>query len=490
MGLFRGKYDVFVSYKSKNVDMARLISDRLIYSGKTVWFNEYQVLLVERSRFQEAIDKGIRESSFGIALTNDDYAESVYCEKEMVQLLQFCGANNILEVKIPHEPGTHQKYPQLSGSPAHVFTGDIDQMLNFVAQKTGWEIAPPVQVFRRPGRVVFEGACLGKAYVIDVSGWELVERSFHGGGPFYVVNVEGFDIFWNLQYGEETSPKAYEARLGLSQKKDNDRDLYNEICDYANHYFSQLKPGSKVAGVHLLFMEGISHFAVTYHDGTFWKRRYSLMLSHPTTNRIAEFVFTFQFPGSYKQYCRYVELMDNLVQTLRWGESRERIKKDTLREQPEKPSQKEEKLLRIIEDQPMANKFNNEGLMLAKQGRLREAITAWETVLKYTALAELRGMVLFNMGRAYEKMGDPAQAIKVYKQSAEANPGQFNALSNIGAVYLRQNNPKEALPYLAEAARKNPNDYVTVNNLIFCHEQLGNFGEAERWGDVLRRLKR
>jgi tetratricopeptide (TPR) repeat protein len=182
--------------------------------------------------------------------------------------------------------------------------------------------------------------------------------------------------------------------------------------------------------------------------------------------------------------------MDNLVQTLRWGESRERIKKDTLREQPEKPSQKEEKLLRIIEDQPMANKFNNEGLMLAKQGRLREAITAWETVLKYTALAELRGMVLFNMGRAYEKMGDPAQAIKVYKQSAEANPGQFNALSNIGAVYLRQNNPKEALPYLAEAARKNPNDYVTVNNLIFCHEQLGNFGEAERWGDVLRRLKR
>ena len=283
MGLFGKQYDVFISYKSKNVDLARMIADALIYSGKSAWFNEYQVLLVERSRFQEAIDQGIRKSRFGIALTNDDYAKSEYCEKEMVQLLRYCGAKNILEVRIPPEPETHLKYPQLAESPAHIFTGKVEQMLNFITQITGWKIPSPVQAFHYPRKDVFEGDCLGKLYSLDVSGWELVERSFYGEGPCYVKNVESFDIFWNLQYGEELSPTAYEARLGLSQK--NDRALYNEMCDYANHYCTDLKPGSKVAGVHLFFLGGISHFAMTYHDGAFWKRRYSIMLSHPVTNR-------------------------------------------------------------------------------------------------------------------------------------------------------------------------------------------------------------
>ncbi len=487
MGLFGKKYDAFISYKTKNVDMARLITDRLMASGKAVWFNEYQVLLVERSRFQEAIDKGIRECRYGIALTNDEYAESVYCDKEMVQLLEFCGEKNILEIMIPHEPKTRQKYPQLEGSPTHVFTGDVEQLLNFVTQETGWEIDPAVQVTAKGEGDYFEGDCLGNTYKIDVSGWELVDRSFHGGGPCYVREVGGFDIFWNLQYGEEYSPQAYEARLGLSQK--NDRALYNEICDYANHYFSNLKPGSRVAGVHLLFHEDISHFAVAYHDGKFWKRRYSIMLSHPETSRIAEFVFTFQFPGSFKEYCRHVELMDNLVMTLQWGEKRERAKRDVPKTQPKEPSRAEERLSRIIEDQPMANRLNSEGLALAKQGRLKEAIGAWEKVLNYTTLVELRGMVLFNIGRAYEKMGDIEGALKAYKQSAETNPGQFNALSNIGSIYLRQNQPQEALHYLLEAARKNPSDYVTINNLVVCYENLGNRTEAQSWMSVLRRLK-
>jgi hypothetical protein len=323
MRLFGKKFDAFISYKSKNVDMARLITDRMIASGKAVWFNEYQVLLVERSRFQDAIDRGIRKCRYGVALTNDAYASSEYCEKEMVQLLEFCGVDNILEIMIPHESGTHLKYPQLKDRPAHVFTGDVEPMLDFIVQKTGWRIKPSVQILRHEHENVFEGDCLGEPYEVDVSGWELIEKSFHGGGPCYVQEVEGRDIFWNLQHGQEYSQKAYEARVGLSQK--NDRDLYNELCDYANHYFRHLKQGSKVVGVHLFFLDGISHFAVTYHDGKFWKRRYSIMLSHPRTYSLAEFVFTFQISGSFKQYCRNVELMDNLVSTLKWGEQKERF---------------------------------------------------------------------------------------------------------------------------------------------------------------------
>jgi tetratricopeptide (TPR) repeat protein len=487
VGLFGKKYDAFVSYKSKNVDIARLITDRIMMSGKTVWFNEYQVLLVERARFQEAIDKGIRASKYGIAFTNDDYAESEYCDREMVQLLQCCGASNVLEIQIPCEPKTRQRYPQLEGSPTHVFTGDVNELMNFVTRETGWGIEPSVGDTPRGKGDYFEGDCLGHPYRIDVSGWQLQDRSFHGGGPCYVREVEGYDIFWNLQYGEEFSPQAYEARLGLSQK--NDRDLYEELCDYARSYFTRLKPGSRVAGVHLLFLDGVSHFAVTYRDGRFWKRRYSIMLSHPETSRMAEFVFTFQFPGVYfKWFCRYVELMDKLVRTLQWGEAGDRVRGAAPRSRAVEPSQAEDRLARIVEDQPMANRLNSEGLALAKKGRLREAIEAWENALKYTTLVELRGMVLFNMGRAYEKMGDIEGALRAYKESAETNPGQFNALSNIGSIYLRQNRPQEALPYLLEAAKLNPSDYVTINNLVVCHEELGNRTEAQSWMAVLRRL--
>jgi|GEM_PF-6861556 len=487
MGLFGKKYDAFLSYKSKNVAMARLITDRMIASRKAVWFNEYQVLLFERSRFQDAIDKGIRKCKYGIALTNDDYASSEYCEKEMVQLLEFCGVDNIIEIMIPQEPKTHRKYPQLKDRPAHVFTGDVEAMLDFIIQKTRWRIKPSVQILRHEHRKFFEGDCLGKPYEVDVTGWELIEKSFQGGGPCYVQDVEGRDIFWNLQYGQEYSPKAYEARFRLSQK--SDRDLYNELCDYANHYFSHLKPDFKVVGVHLFFLENISNFALTYHDGKFWKRRYSIMLRHPQNHDIAEFVFTFQVSGSFKQYCCYVELMDDLVMTLRWGERTVGAKEPTRKAPPIKPSQKNDKILGIIEDQPRANQLYHEGMRLAKQGQIMSAIATWDKALEYTTLAEMRGAVLFNMGLAYEKSGDEGLAIECYKRSCEVNPKQFNSISNIGSIYLRKRKSKEALKYLLKAAKGNPNDYITVNNIVVSYEDLGNSREAKLWRAKLHHLK-
>jgi len=487
MGLFGKKYAVFISYKSKNVDTARLIANRLIASGKKVWFAEFEVLLTDRNRFQETIDKGIRKCKYGIALTNDDYADSKYCRREMEQLLEFCGPENIIEIMIPSEPKTHQKYERLKGALAHVFSGDVDEVLSFVGQNTGWKIAPRIHFDRKRGEEIFEGDCLGETYTIDVTGWKLIDRSFYGGGPCYARKVEGRDVFWNLQFGEDCSPMAYEARCRVSQQ--NERALYKEICHYADHNFRDLKRDSRVTGAHLLFIQGTSHFAVTYYDENYWKRRYSIMLMHSERYRPAEFVFTFQISGPFEQYCRYVELMDDLIMTLSWGERIVGAKESTRKPPPRKPSQKNDKIWRIIEDQPMANKFYDEGMRLAKQGRIKDAIATWDKVLEYTTLAEMRGAVLFNMGRAYEKMGNEGVAIKCYERSSEVNPKQFNALCNIGSIYLRKRNTKEALKYLLEAVKRNPGDNITVNNIMVCYEDLGNFKEAELWRSKLRHLK-
>jgi tetratricopeptide (TPR) repeat protein len=488
MGLFGKPYDVFLSYKSKNVGIARAMADRLIASGRKVWFAEYQVLLTDRHRFQEAIDRGIRRSKYGLALTNNAYAGSAYCAAEMLQLLEFCGPKNVLEIKIPDEPETHRKYPRLSESPAHLFTGRVDDVLAFVAGHTGWKVAPQISMPTASRREIFEGACLGQAFRVDVTGWELVEKSFRGGGPCYVRTVEGDDIFWNLQYGEETDPAIYEARLSLNQ--DDERALYNEICAYAHHYFRDLKPGSRVTGAHLLLIRGRAHFAVTYYDGRFWKRRASLMLVHPASKQAAEFLFTFQFPGPFRRYCRCAALMDDLVGTLEWGGGRERSGQAAPEPPAAEPSRRDDRLHRIIEDQPRANALYHEGLSLAKQGRLKEALASWENVLTHTMLPELRGATLFNIGRAHEKMGDIRAALRSYERSVEAHPGQFNALCNMGSLYLRQGKPREALKPLLEAARLNPDDYITVNNIVVSYEQLGNAEEAHSWRIKLSRLRR
>ena len=128
--------------------------------------------------------------------------------------------------------------------------------------------------------------------------------------------------------------------------------------------------------------------------------------------------------------------------------------------------------------------------MYAKQGRIGEAIASWEKVLNYIKRAEQRSMVQFNIARAYEKMGDPVEAIKYYTQSVETNPEQFNALSNIGSIYLRQNRPREAVEYLMKAYDKNPTDYITVSNLAVCFETLGNQKDAKTLREILKRLKR
>jgi tetratricopeptide (TPR) repeat protein len=473
------QWDVFISYKSKNVDIARAIANRLMASGIKAWFAEYRILLVDREHFQDSIDLGIRTSKYGIALTNDEYAGSVFCHKEMVQLLAYCGAKNIFEIMIPEEPLTHQKYEQLRDSNHFRFNNNLEEILESISRKTGWKIVPALS--QKPYYAVntFNGKCLDEPYSINVSGWDLVERSFHGGGPCYQIKIDGNLIMWNLQYGEEISPTAYESRSNRANQ--NDRVLYNSMIDYANEYFSQYQSDYRIKGVHLLFMNGSSHFVVTYTNWEIWKRRYSIILAHPVTNRIAEFVFTFEFKGTFSEYCLASGKMDDLVRSLNWGGEAGSSPINRVESQPAKPSVEKDRISRLIEDQPMANKLYNDGISFAKQGKLTDAIAAWKHALDFTTLVELRGAILYNLGRAFEKQGGDEAAINYYRESAEVNPAQYNALCNAGHILLEQNRSKEALELLLKAVEANPRDPVTIQNLILCYENLGEEKQVDEW---------
>lgn len=344
LGWLAPRYDVFISYKSQDVRLARAVADQLIAAGKRVWFAEYQILLRKYETFQEAIDEGIRRSEYGLAITNDRYADSIYCQREMGQLLERCGASRVLEVRVPAEPQPHILFPGLASSPAHA--GDrVGDILSFVSGQTGWKI-PPLNLDESAVPQSSVGAAaMDWRYRLDATGWGvrkpgsqsvkdwtwsawrmangenslrqsiqigLVPLSFDG--PELERQGGGPPLFVNLHAGPEFSEHANQSLPDV-----DDREMYRTLMAYLPEHLGKLR-SSKLRGLHLIFHGGRSQFAVTYRWGSYWTRKCSIILSHPASSLSTEFVFTFGLKGSFEDYCRHAHLMDDLVTSVEWGD--------------------------------------------------------------------------------------------------------------------------------------------------------------------------
>jgi tetratricopeptide (TPR) repeat protein len=323
------------------------------------------------------------------------------------------------------------------------------------------------------------GECLGIPYVVDVSDWRASRQA-----PGLCFEHVAHRLIWNLQCGGDVDPAIYDARRDWTSARVDDRALYDQMCSYAEGYFADAAP-AEPQGVHLFFLDGASHFAVTYRRGAHWKRRYSVMLVEPQTYKAAEFVFTFQFDGTFRQYCLLAQTMDAVVKSLRW-----RADEGARDPAASDPSTAPGRIDRLIDDMPAANKLLDRGMALMKRGRLAEGIPVLEQALRYSMLAEMRGMVHFNLGRAYERLRDLDNAVRHYEASVAANPGQFNALANLGAILHRMGDAPGALEHYLRAAEINPRDYVTTHNIAVCYEDLGDEDNALKWRSKLRGLKR
>ena len=319
--MIRG-HEAFVSYKSDDVQLAREITDQLIASGRRVWFAEYQILLQARDQFQEAILRGIRRSAVGLAITNDRYAESEYCRLEMHDLLERCGPERVLEIKVPAEDGPHRQFPGLEASP-QATAADLNDALSFVNAELGWEVElPPSNGAAAAGPKEIRAVCMGYVYRLDISGWEVLEAGLEQlpdgteKGPVLRRGLDGGgEVHVNVYAGPETATAA------RSQDRDaDDREMYNELLDYLPRHVGRLS--AKVQGVHLMFHKGLSQMAVTYRMprryGGYWTRKHSVVIPGPHGNEPAEFVFTFGFSGPFREYCRHAHLMDELVRTVEW----------------------------------------------------------------------------------------------------------------------------------------------------------------------------
>ncbi len=98
----RSKYDFFVSYKSGDSNVARQVAEYLIATGRSVWFAEFNVLIDNYDRFQEAIDHAATNSLCAILFTSDDWLESEYCRREAELLCSNLAPDSIFEILLPY----------------------------------------------------------------------------------------------------------------------------------------------------------------------------------------------------------------------------------------------------------------------------------------------------------------------------------------------------------------------------------------------------
>jgi hypothetical protein len=310
-------WDLFISYKSEDVTVVRAVVDQLIGSGLRVWFAEYQILLQNYDRFQEALDTGLRNCASAVVFTNNRYANSEYCQHELRVLLDRLPPESILEIMIPREELPHTHSPLLAYSPSYE-GGHVDGILAFIASATGLPVqsapvAAPDSVPSDHGRL----ACLGKPFGLNTAGWEVTQLGkLDGSGSTAGLamrrrDAEGHGATVNLYCGGGLDRPVQRTEGG------DDRQVYRGLRSVAGQYL-RLFPSFRLRGLHLFYQAGFSHMALTIFTGLFWTRKYSIILPSYAQDESVEFVFDFGFLGGFLAFCRAVPLMDELVKSLRW----------------------------------------------------------------------------------------------------------------------------------------------------------------------------
>ncbi|MCK5642111.1 MAG: toll/interleukin-1 receptor domain-containing protein [Gammaproteobacteria bacterium] len=326
-------FDIFISYKSEDVNNIRRIVDMLLAGGLTVWFNDYIVLLADWMEMKKAKDQkehdrlidnflldGIRKATRGVVFSNNRFIKSDWCKLELNQLFspQGPGFENIIEVKIPHESDPHRFQPLLAECPSMEFSGDFNKVLRFIQKQfdlPGEFSLTSIQTNNVTSNI-FQDRKLGCSF--DISGWDVVSQGgtqVRGGirGPDLKCTIDKYLIKMNLFVGTGVvAPRPGPQKGAII----NERDSFKESAQFAYDFMSHF--GNKCFGVHMMFLHKFSHLVLTYWLQNCWARRYSIILPNPRTGESTEFAFVFGFYGPFKEYCRNTHIMDHLVSSLKW----------------------------------------------------------------------------------------------------------------------------------------------------------------------------
>ena len=332
------QYDIFISYKSENANIVRQIVETLVANGIRIWFAEYKILLYNYDEFQTEIDKGIDSSKNFLIFTNDSWADSEYCNKEINRIIKIIKTANdnsrkIIEVQIPKENMTYKKFPEIKNFSSILYMNNFEQIVKFIIDNANIGkdkiFFPPVP----PSNINMARVLSNKyRYCLNVGDFIEEDCSFlsnpdGGVGGFFKGKILGNEViaFVQTYLIDPSVPHQFFSESG----KCNDRDIYHMYRKYAKNWV--LTQNATVFGLHLFFHSKRSNMALSFRykpqnsDGIEnWERTYGIFVKNPLLDDYQEIRINFKTtfspydPDAFKKFCSLTKYYDSVVSTLKY----------------------------------------------------------------------------------------------------------------------------------------------------------------------------
>lgn len=122
-----------------------------------------------------------------------------------------------------------------------------------------------------------------------------------------------------------------------------------------------------------------------------------------------------------------------------------------------------------------AELYNLKGMVLYKQNKNAEALTAFEKTLSLDAR---NATAKYYRGAIFDRMNQPDQSIAAYKETVATDPTYSAAWFDLGAMYYNRGDYENAVSAYKEAVRIDPEFYQAHANLASTYRQLERYPEA------------
>ena len=319
-------YHFFLSYKSEDAMLARHVCEALAASGYYVWFAEYVILLYNQNEFQQAIDVGVSQSRFTLALTNKLYTRSLHCRNELQELLKpkNCGPERTIELRNPGDPELYKCFPSLREAHQTDFR-DFAETIEAIGKTTKLRIARKVLERRvlldsTGRRETYRHA--GVVYSLDAGPWrESLKGDVELGGKAARANQW---FFLDSSVGRVWVAVLVETRSETPRERDlapvDQKAYYSELLRENEQKYgaiSTIPRPLECLGVHLYRLYDLTHPAFTCYKAPRWTREYSIVLPDEQNLQNICFEFIFSFGSSFMEFARVAWLFDRFVMSLR-----------------------------------------------------------------------------------------------------------------------------------------------------------------------------
>ncbi|MEI7902327.1 MAG: TIR domain-containing protein [bacterium] len=306
---------VFISYRREYAAEARRVAEALYSEGIGVWMDEYRIGLGSTANLEQRLLDGVRMSSSALIIADGGWEESKWCfQNEGMPILDMIPVDKIIVASTPplrlslNAPGLDNRMKE---NLEYIPLCPLNVVIAKMAEKAGSELTLQKSASKSPQMDRF--SYHGFDFALNVAGWShAVATREKSAFPhrYYERQLGTNTLSLGLCCG--ALPGRVRAEMTDYGAIPEGRRFYEGVKSSASFYMkSGMLDGWKLAGVHLFRFGGRGQLSFTFRKPSGWYRRYPLAIDY--ANGQYEFDFFFIWGGSFREFCKYAYIMDDMV---------------------------------------------------------------------------------------------------------------------------------------------------------------------------------